>query len=165
MQQAQGVMTHKVAINSRDTLQAGCMVVEEQTGHHISESDYQHWTTQDQYFYKGEIVIWGVNFFSLKLGVVNFSIFKLATGSQPRTNSFHIWPSQQIVWHYTTVEGKYDIALFHRKVKCFTRIACTILTRIYAPTFCWLELATSRGGAYNWIKVISLVYNPPFLQC
>lgn len=42
MQQAQGVMTHKVAINSRDTLQAGCMVVEEQTGHHISESDYQH---------------------------------------------------------------------------------------------------------------------------
>ena len=42
MQQAHGLMTHKVATNSRGTLQAGCMVVKEQTGHRISESGYQH---------------------------------------------------------------------------------------------------------------------------
>ena len=40
----------------------------------------------------------------------------------------------------------------------------TVLTRNYAPPFCWSGLATSMGGTYNWIRVISLVYTPPFLD-
>ena len=34
---------------------------------------------------------------------------------------------------------------------------------ITPPPFCWLGLASSMGGAYNWIRVISLVYTP--LSC
>ena len=31
------------------------------------------------------------------------------------------------------------------------------------PPFCWLDLATSMGTGYNWIRVISPVFTPPFL--